>query len=91
MTEDELWDEIGRLIQMGDEAKERARRPHDLKAGACLLEARTHFPDEAQFKDWVRHRFRGRMQRALKAMQMALDHERQNARELEAARAAGYI
>jgi hypothetical protein len=83
-------EELASLIQRARAAEEQAERPHLLSAGEKLLEARSQFTHEAEFKNWVRHNFPGQIRLAHRSLQMAIEHNAQASRELEAARVAGY-
>jgi hypothetical protein len=87
----EIEEEIRSLIRGAEIAEEQAQRPHFLSAGRDLLEARSHFSDDAEFRRWLGHEFKGRVRRSLKCMQLAKDDSIQQAKEIEAARAAGYM
>jgi hypothetical protein len=84
-------EELTQLIQQARLAEERAERPHLLHAGEMLLEARSQFTDATEFKNWVRRNFPGQIRLAHTSLQMAIEHNAQAAREVEAARAAGYV
>jgi hypothetical protein len=83
-------EEIGPLIRQAEAAVERAQRPHLLHAGEMLLEARSQFTHDAEFKNWVRRNFPGQIRLAHRCLQLAAAHNDQTAREIEAARDAGY-
>jgi hypothetical protein len=87
-------DEVDRRTRVANTAgacgRRTAERPHLLSAGEKLLEARSQFTHEAEFKNWVRHNFPGQIRLAHRSLQMAIEHNAQASRELEAARVAGY-
>lgn len=88
---EELTSLIHRESQLARMAEEQAERPHLLRAGEKLLEARSQFTNDAEFQNWVRRNFPRSVRKALRCLQMAIEHNTQASRELEAARAAGYV